>query len=343
MPTKVASPNSPKKAPPPPSDEPSIGKVETIEGECTVTHVNGTKSALAKDAPIYQGDLIETGSNGKLSILFIDSSTFALGSDGSMVLDELVYDPKSNEGHSLANISKGVFVYVSGEIADNNPDKVAIKTPVMTIGIRGTKIAGVAAPEGTENKVALLPEEDGSVGKVVVTNDAGSVVLDAANELTKVVFGNVLPSVPEVVAQAVVNELFDEAISQVPFLNYLGGAAGILGTITDLVGGGSDDSAGSDTSNSRNAVDNEGSSGSNDSGGGGVTDLLDSIFHHDPRLPDWLDDHVSIDHLLGEAGADLSLVDQLYGAGSPLYDRVASFSDDAEIHLGSVLVGRVLG
>ena len=342
MPTKVASPNSPKKAPPPPSDEPSIGKVETIDGDCTVTHVNGTKSALAKDAPIYQGDLIETASNGKLSILFIDSSTFALGSDGSMVLDELVYDPKSHDGHSLANITKGVFVYVSGEIADNNPDDVAIKTPVMTIGIRGTKIAGVAAPEGTENKVALLPEEDGSVGKVVVTNDAGSVVLDAANELTKVVFGNVLPSVPEIVAQAVVNELFGEAISQVPFLNYLGGAAGILGTITDLVGGGSEGTAGSDTSNSRNAVGSEGSSESNDSGGG-VKDLLDSIFHHDPRLPDWLDDHVSIDHLLGEAGTDLSLADRLYHTGSAFHDKVAPLADETEIHLGSLLVGRALG
>lgn len=324
MPTKVASPNSPKKAPAAPS-EPSIGRVETVEGDCTVTRVNGTKSALAKDTPIQQGDLVETGANGKVSILFVDSSTFALGSDGSMVMDELVYDPKSHNGSSLTSVTKGVFVFVSGEIAANNPDEVVIKTPVMTIGIRGTKVAGVAAPEGTENKVALLPEEDGSVGKVIVTNDAGSVVLDAANELTKVVFGNVLPSVPEVVTQAIVNELFGEAISAVPFLNYLGGASGILGTITDLVGGGSDSSS-SESSNSRNAVEGEQPSDSNSESSGGVTDLLDSIFHHDLKLPEWLeDDHVSIDHLLGDQAPAAHIADAQYG---PLARIGGTIDDD---------------
>lgn len=245
-----------------------IGRVETVEGEVTATRADGTRAALAQNAPIFQGDTIETGANGKVSILFADSSTFALGSDGQMVMDELVYDPKSHEGHSLATVAKGVFVFVSGEIAAHNPDAMEVRTPVMVIGVRGTKVAGVAAPEGQENKVALLPEDDGSVGSIVVTNDAGSVILDTANQMTRILFGNVAPSVPEIVTQAIINELFGDTLSFLPILSEIGAATGLFDAIGDMLGG-----SGSDEGNSR-ALEG-GSSGDSQDGGG----FFDSIFN----------------------------------------------------------------
>ena len=101
-----------------------------------------------------------------------------------MVLDELIFDPASQEGSSSFSVVQGVFVFVSGEIASQNPDAMEVRTPVATLGIRGTKVAGYAAQEGEENKIALLSEGDGEVGELIVYNPSGNVVLDQVNKTT---------------------------------------------------------------------------------------------------------------------------------------------------------------
>ncbi len=164
-------------------DQP-IGRVDETIGEATATRVDGTTVSLQKDSPVFQGDIIETEGDGAIAIVFIDETTFSLGEDARMVLDELIFDPASQEGSSSFSVIQGVFVFVSGEIAENNPDAMLVKTPVATLGIRGTKVAGYAAQEGEENKIALLSEGDGEVGELLVYNPSGQVVLSEVNETT---------------------------------------------------------------------------------------------------------------------------------------------------------------
>jgi hypothetical protein len=78
-----------------------------------------------------------------------------------MVLDELIYDSETNEGTSAISVVQGVFSFVSGAIAKSGPDAMTIRTPVATIGIRGTKVAVKAGAEGEENVITLLEEEGG--------------------------------------------------------------------------------------------------------------------------------------------------------------------------------------
>jgi len=49
------------------------------------------------------------------------------------------------------NMVEGAFSFISGEIAKTGPDAMLISTPVATVGIRGTTVAGKAAVEGNEN------------------------------------------------------------------------------------------------------------------------------------------------------------------------------------------------
>ncbi len=177
-----------------------IGKVTELAGEATATRVDGSKVTLAKDMTVHQGDIIETGGGAALKVVFLDESTFSIGESGRIVLDEFVFDPTSLEGASSVSLVQGVFVFISGEIAANNPDQMVLKTPVATIGIRGTAVAIQATQEGEENKIVLLPEknEDGeeTVGSVKVSNEGGSVVLDEAFEGTLVDSLFSLPSDP---------------------------------------------------------------------------------------------------------------------------------------------------
>ena len=158
-----------------------IGEVESIEGEVTVTRVDGTEVSLQPGDPVFQGDVLETGEEGTVGIVFIDDSTFALDEDGRMVLDELIFDPQSTEGKSSLTVVQGAFTFVSGKIAQSGPDAMKVSTPVATLGIRGTKVAGQAAQEGEENTIVLLE------GEILVTNQSGvALTLNQPNQSVQV-------------------------------------------------------------------------------------------------------------------------------------------------------------
>ena len=101
-------------------DESPIGMVETVLGDAAATRVDGTTYSLDVGSPVYQGDVIETHDGSAVGIVFIDESTFSFGEDARMVIDELIFDPSSGVGSSAFSIVQGVFVFVSGEIAENN-------------------------------------------------------------------------------------------------------------------------------------------------------------------------------------------------------------------------------
>ena len=120
--------------------------------------------------------MVETVDGGAVNILFADKTTFALGEDARLAVDELVYDPNSHHGTYSFSILKGVFVFSCGEIAKVNPLDMTVKTTVATIGIRGTKVAGEVKPAGEESKFTILE------GEIIVMTDEGFSVLNDANE-----------------------------------------------------------------------------------------------------------------------------------------------------------------
>ena len=56
-----------------------IGQVEDAVGEVTATRIDGTTVTLNVGDAVYMGDILETGAEGAISIVFVDQSTFSLG------------------------------------------------------------------------------------------------------------------------------------------------------------------------------------------------------------------------------------------------------------------------
>jgi len=75
-----------------------------------------------------------------------------------------------------------VFSFVSGAIAKSDSDAMTVRTPVATIGVRGTMVAVWAGAEGKKNVITLLEEAGGINGEIVITNAAGSQVPNVANQ-----------------------------------------------------------------------------------------------------------------------------------------------------------------
>jgi hypothetical protein len=122
-----------------------IGKVVSVTGSATIEHNgpaivqaalgSGPANAKAGEA-VFQGDVVSTGADGKLSLLFDDGTAFNISSSARMVLDEFVYDPNSKSNSTLFTMTKGAFTFVAGKVAKTGDMK--IDTPVATMGIRGT-------------------------------------------------------------------------------------------------------------------------------------------------------------------------------------------------------------
>ena len=146
--------------------ESAIGKVMTLAGTVTVEHdtivvvqaklTSGPIAARVGDF-VYKGDVVQTGSDGKIGITFTDGTSFNLSNNARMVLNEFIYDPKSTSNSSLFSLTKGSFTFVAGALARTGDMK--LDTPVATMGIRGTTPHVEISDDGTV-KFATLVEEN---------------------------------------------------------------------------------------------------------------------------------------------------------------------------------------
>ena len=169
------------------TDGAPIGTVKTLTGEVWVTRADGTRVQLQAGDQVYQGDSIETGPKGAIGVLLADETTFSMGEASSMVLDEMVYDPATQNGSLNVSVVQGVFTFVSGQVAKTDPDAMKIDTPVATIGIRGTQV-GIEIPPAGEGdmQIVLMQEADGFVGEVVIENNTGQIVMNQGGDFVSI-------------------------------------------------------------------------------------------------------------------------------------------------------------
>ena len=191
-----------------------IGRVDNVEGVAFIIHLDDVTIPAVAEMKIFLGDTVKTTDNSVVIITFVDDTRFALGEKGQMVVDELIFSSSDNEGSSVFSVVQGVFSFVSGKIAKTGTDSMLVKLPVATIGIRGTKVAGRAAIEGSENYVTLLPEEDGSVGEISVQNSAGTQIMSQPFQTTRITSVFRAPTLPKIILKGEVERLYG-TVSQV--------------------------------------------------------------------------------------------------------------------------------
>jgi hypothetical protein len=190
-----------------------IGQVATIQGTVEVTRGDGTRARLQTGDAVYQGDVLESGANGSIGIKFADQSVFSLGESGRMVLDEMVYDPRGTDNKLGISLVQGAFAFVSGQIAKTAPDAMTLSTPVATIGIRGTTVAGRASQEGQENTITLLNDPGGGTGEIVVSNAAGTIVLNVAGATVAISSINQAPPPPVILTPAQIAQQYGQIVA----------------------------------------------------------------------------------------------------------------------------------
>ncbi|HPT49503.1 MAG TPA: FecR domain-containing protein [Accumulibacter sp.] len=80
-------------------------------------------------ARLKEKDVIQTGGNGSVGIMFNDNSTLSLGPDAEVVLQRYAYDSTTYMGAFDAYIKRGTVSVQAGNIAKQSPGAMRMMTP----------------------------------------------------------------------------------------------------------------------------------------------------------------------------------------------------------------------
>ena len=185
-------------------------------GPAPTTIARQVGTVVTSGSPLFLGDAIESGPGAGLQILLADETVFTIGPDAQLTIDEFVYSPAGGAGRLTATVARGAFRMISGKVAAAGPDAMRVRTPVATIGIRGTMVGGEVSPRGETFVVLLGPgtramDEGQRVGRIAVF--ANSAPPSQAIEITRAGFGttvsapNIPPPPPVRIEQARIQQL----------------------------------------------------------------------------------------------------------------------------------------
>jgi hypothetical protein len=161
----------------------NIGSVSELKGKSDVVR-KAKPMATVPRLPIQQNDTVRTGA-GRVKIVFVDNSTVSVTEQSKLVIDTFVYNGNPKTSKMGLKFAAGTVRFATGQLGKINKSNIALRTPTATIAVRGTDFVSTVDDFG-KSLVILLPEEDGSVGEITVSNAAGSVVMNRAFQATTV-------------------------------------------------------------------------------------------------------------------------------------------------------------
>ena len=131
-----------------------IGIIGIVVGQADV--VNRNIEIKIKEN-IYFGDVIRTGAQTNLQILFDDETVFTIGENTEIVINEFIYDPNQNDelNKISAEVLQGSLKVVTGLISKQNPENLSIVLPTGVLATRGTEVQALVKP-GQNDVVVLL-------------------------------------------------------------------------------------------------------------------------------------------------------------------------------------------
>ncbi|SEG51478.1 FecR protein [Oleiphilus messinensis] len=124
------------------------GQLMFVHG--TVVHEQEGKSKPARrGASVFQGDRLVTASASSVQLRFTDGGTLAVKPNSEITISEYTFTDNADASFQKTDIVRGGLRSITGAIGHRKPENVSFRTPVATIGIRGTIIRLLHFTEGT--------------------------------------------------------------------------------------------------------------------------------------------------------------------------------------------------
>jgi hypothetical protein len=158
--------------------EAALGQIDRSEGQVLIVRSDGSESAGAPGVPLFPGDRITTGKDGRVWFTLQGGRTFRLGEEAEAALDEL--SSYEEEDTPVLRLALG-YLWSKAQQVMGKPVKVTIQTPTAVIGVRGTEFDTVVSMDAGS---AVAVDE----GSVEVEAEEERVVIDQGR-MTQVEIG----------------------------------------------------------------------------------------------------------------------------------------------------------
>lgn len=120
------------------AEDKPIGIIKIAKGDSFIVRKMERTACKIGDS-VFQHDVLETGQTGSLGVTLKDNTRLSLGPNSHLTLNEFAFNPRQEEYSFLTEMARGTLMYLSGMMSKLSPESVSVKTPVATVGIRGTR------------------------------------------------------------------------------------------------------------------------------------------------------------------------------------------------------------
>ena len=123
----------------------TVGMIKSVTGTAHVER-DGRRIPATAGLVLILGDRVSTGRDGALGILLRDETALSLGGSTDATVEHFAFEPSEQKLGMVLRVTRGLFSYLSGQIARLAPGSVRIETPVATLGVRGTHFVARIEP-----------------------------------------------------------------------------------------------------------------------------------------------------------------------------------------------------
>lgn len=157
-----------------------IATVADVVNEGYRTPPGHEEQAAKRADELVQDEALRTDDESSIRVEFVDGSELSVEAESELILSDYVFDGAASKG--LINLNDGLFHFTS----NGKPDQgVKLKTPVATIGVRGTEfLVHVDGDDATiidilSGAVSARPH---GTGKEITCYQGQSILIASAND-----------------------------------------------------------------------------------------------------------------------------------------------------------------
>lgn len=115
-----------------------IAIVKTLQGKVTLQRGDELRPVAQRDN-LREGDILITGSDSMIGIIFHDGSVLSLKEKSYLRIKSFQFKPIEKKFNFHLFLKNGAALFQSGKVGELAPESFIFEIPKGTIGIRGTK------------------------------------------------------------------------------------------------------------------------------------------------------------------------------------------------------------
>ncbi len=109
---------------------------------------DSAKVILKRRSPVLEQDEVHVGSGGRAQLRMIDSALISLQENSVLQIKKYTYSPGGQGNSAFLELLSGGLRTITGAIGKDNKKAYELRTPLATIGIRGTDYEVEIVPNG---------------------------------------------------------------------------------------------------------------------------------------------------------------------------------------------------